>query len=186
MRLLDQIIVYNRQFVKDKEYKQLQTDKFPKKKLVIVSCMDTRLVELLPQAMNIGNGDAKIIKTAGALIDHPFGGVMKSIIVAIYELNASEVCVVGHHDCGMAKLDPNKIMEKIKERGIAEEDLNLLQNAGIDIEQFLSGFNCVNASVERSVRMIRNHPLIPRDIVVHGLVIDPNTGNLEVVVNGYQ
>lgn len=41
--------------------------------------MDTRLLELLPKAMGLKNGDAKIVKNAGAVISHPFGGVMKYI-----------------------------------------------------------------------------------------------------------
>lgn len=33
---------------------------------------------------------------------------------------------------------------------------------------------------------IKNHPLIPRDIKVHGLIMDPKTGKLEIIVNGYE
>ena len=51
--------------------------------MVIISCMDTRLVELLPKAMNMRNGDVKIIKVAGAVISHPFGSIMRSILVAV-------------------------------------------------------------------------------------------------------
>ena len=185
LRVLDQILTHNQRFVKDKKYEPFQTEKFPKKKLVIVSCMDTRLLELLPKAMNIRNGDAKMIKTAGALIDHPFGGVMKSILVAVYELGAKEICVVGHHECGMASLESDEIIDKMKARGITERDFALLQNAGIDLKQFLRGFECVETSVEQSVKMIQNHPLVPNDVIVHGLVIDPRTGKLDVVVNGY-
>ena len=47
--------------------------------------MDTRLTELLPRSMNLRNGDAKIIKSAGAVVTHPFGGIMRSIIIAVYE-----------------------------------------------------------------------------------------------------
>ena len=35
------------------------------------------------------DGDAKIIKNAGAIVAHPFGSVMRSVIVALYELNAT-------------------------------------------------------------------------------------------------
>lgn len=66
--------------------------------------MDTRLVELLPHALNLRNGDVKIVKNAGALVSHPFGSIMRSILVAVYELQADEVCVIGHHDCGAGKL----------------------------------------------------------------------------------
>lgn len=48
--------------------------------------MDTRLTELLPAALGIHNGDVKIIKNAGAVISHPFGSVIRSLLVAIIEL----------------------------------------------------------------------------------------------------
>ncbi len=55
-----------------------------------------------PHAMNLRDGDAKIVKNAGAVVSHPFGGIMRSIIVALYELGCDEVIVVGHRDCGEA------------------------------------------------------------------------------------
>ncbi|SIC35439.1 Carbonic anhydrase [Mycobacteroides abscessus subsp. abscessus] len=70
--------------------------------MVILTCMDTRLLELLPKAINVANGDVKIIKNAGALVAHPFGSIMRSILVAVYQLQADEVFVIGHHDCGMS------------------------------------------------------------------------------------
>ena len=33
--------------------------------------------------------------------------------------------------------------------------------------------------------MITNHPLMPKGIPVHGLVINPDDGKVDVVVNGY-
>ena len=48
--------------------KNIEQDKFPQKKMIIISCMDTRLVELLPKSMNIRNGDTKNLKTAGAIV----------------------------------------------------------------------------------------------------------------------
>ncbi|MFB9760913.1 carbonic anhydrase, partial [Ectobacillus funiculus] len=47
MKLLDEILSYNENFVENREYEKFQTDKFPYKRLVILSCKDTRLVELL-------------------------------------------------------------------------------------------------------------------------------------------
>src|SRR5258708_3714148 len=87
-----------RSFIERKEYEAFRTDRFPDKKLVILTCMDTRLVELLPRAMGFRNGDVKLVKNAGAIVSHPFGSVMRSIMVAIYELNAEEVIVVGHSE----------------------------------------------------------------------------------------
>ncbi|QKE76126.1 carbonic anhydrase (plasmid) [Arthrobacter citreus] len=185
MKLLDEIVSFNEKFVESKEYEKFQTDKFPHKRLVILSCMDTRLVELLPKAMNVNNGDVKLIKSAGALVSHPFGSIMRSILVAVYELGAEEVCVVGHYDCGMASLKAENTLKKMKERGISQEKLETLQYSGVNFKKFLHGFDCVEDSVKHSVETIRNHPLMPNDVPVHGLVIDPKTGKLDIMVNGY-
>src|SRR5688572_12832805 len=81
MSVLSEILTFNKDFVSSKEYEKFETDRFPNKKLVILTCMDTRLTELLPQAMNFRNGDIKLIKNAGAIVSHPFGSVMRSILV---------------------------------------------------------------------------------------------------------
>lgn len=186
MRIVDEILAHNEKFVANKEFEQFETTKFPEKKLVILSCMDTRLVELLPKAMNIRNGDVKHVKSAGAIVAHPFGSIMRSILVAVYELNADEICVIGHHDCGMSKLNADSFLGHAVERGISEETIETLKYSGIDLDRWLKGFDKVEDSVQDSVERIKNHPLLAEKIPVHGLVIDPATGKLDVVVNGYE
>jgi carbonic anhydrase len=184
MSKLEEIIEYNRRFVDNKDYEEYVTTKIPKKKMAILSCMDTRLTELLPKAMNIKNGDAKIIKDAGATVMHPFGGVMRSILVAVYEFGAEDVFVIGHHGCGMSNLDTKSLVDKMINRGINEETILTLNNAGINVEKWLRGFESVEESIKESVRMIKNHPLFPKEVRVHGLLISPETGELEVIING--
>jgi carbonic anhydrase len=183
--LLYSILEHNAQFVESKAYEAYQTSSIPDKRLVVLSCMDTRLTELLPRAMNLRNGDAKIVKTAGAVVNHPFGSAMRSILVAVYKLNAEEVMVVGHYDCGMAQADPNEIIPQMLQRGISQQTVETLIHSGIDLYEWLRGFGDVRASVARTVEIIRKHPLMPADVPVHGLVIDPTTGKLDVVVEGY-
>ena len=98
--MIDQIIDFNKTFVAQKGYEQYITDKYPDKKLAVLTCMDTRLTELLPAALGLKNGDAKIIKNAGGLIITPFDSAMRSLIVAIYELGVEEIMVVAHSQCG--------------------------------------------------------------------------------------
>ncbi len=62
---LEEILAFNREFVANREYEPYRTSKFPNKKLVVLSCMDTRLNDLLPRAMNLKNGDAKIHQERG-------------------------------------------------------------------------------------------------------------------------
>jgi carbonic anhydrase len=175
------ILNHNRNFVAQKRYESLRTDRFPNKGIVVVTCMDTRLVELLPQAMDLRQGDAKILKTAGAVVSHPFGSVMRSILLAVYELNANNICVVGHHDCGMTGLSCARIVEKARARGISDDTFRTLKNSGIDLEKWLVGFESVEIGVRESVEVIRNHPLLPSDVRVHAMLISPETGKLDVL-----
>lgn len=184
MSNLREVLTYNETFVQNKMYEQYATTKFPDKKAVILTCMDTRLIEMLPKAMNIKNGDVKIVKSAGAVINHPFGGIMRSLMVAVYELQADEIYVIGHHDCGMSAIQPDKIIDKMTARGIDPNVFDILKNSGVNVDKWLEGFSNVEESVTHSVEMIRNHPLMIKDIPVHGLVIDPTTGRLDLVIDG--
>ena len=186
MRILEEVLAYNEQFVKDKKYEEFATSKLPNKKMVILTCMDTRLLELLPHALNVKNGDVKMIKNAGAVLKHPFGSVMRSILVAVYQLQADEVLVIGHHDCGMGGLKADDMISNMKKRGVTQKTLDTLEYSGIDVQKWLKGFSKVEESVAHSVDVIKNHPLLPENTPVHGLVIDPETGKLDLVVDGYK
>src|SRR2546423_14892193 len=113
MSILADMLDHNETFVRRKEYEKFLTDQFPNKRLVILTCMDTRLIELLPRAMGVRNGDVKMIKNAGAIVSHPFGSVMRSILVAVYELGAAEGAVVGHPECGMTGLSCAPGLEQV-------------------------------------------------------------------------
>ena len=185
MSVISSILDYNKTFVDQNKYKEFQTTKYPDKKIVIITCMDTRLLELLPKAMALRNGDAKIIKNAGAIVSHPFGSIMRSILVAIYELKVEEVCVIGHHGCGMVGLRSSSLLDAAKQKKVSQEHIDVLTNSGIDLSKWLSGFQCVEESVTNSVRLIENHPLLPESIAVHGMVIHPETGKLDRIIDGY-
>lgn len=184
MSSIEEILSFNESFVANKQYEPFITTKYPDKKIVILSCMDTRLVELLPKAMNLRNGDVKIVKSAGAIVNHPFGGIMRSLLVAVYALKADEIYIVGHYDCGMSNVDPNQMMDSMLQRGIKQETIDIINYAGMNLTDWLRGFGDVTTSVLKSVDLVRGHPLIPKGIPVHGLVIDPNTGRLDLLTSG--
>lgn len=179
---LEEMLAYNERFVADKKYEAYQTDSIPNKRMVVFTCMESRLVELLPKALNIQNGDVKMLKNAGAIIRKPFDSIMKSILVAVYDLKAEEVVVIGHHDCGMSHVDPEALVEKMAGE-VKRETLETLDHAGIDFQEEFHGFDTVEESIQQSVDIIRNHPLLPSHVKVHGLVIDPGTGKVDVVAH---
>jgi carbonic anhydrase len=81
----------------------------------------------------------------------------------------------------MTGLNCARILEKAQARGISRDVIATLQHAGVDLERWLVGFDQVEDGVVRSVELIGNHPLLPADVAVHGMLIDPVTGKLELV-----
>lgn len=68
--MIDEFLAYNKLFVTEKAYEPYVTTKYPDKKVAIVSCMDTRLTQLLMASLGIKNGDVKMIKMQEASFSH--------------------------------------------------------------------------------------------------------------------
>ena len=181
MTLLESIIAANRSFTRPNAFPPLP--KSPKKQLAIFTCMDTRLVDFLEPAMGLLRGDAKVIKNAGnTIVDPMSGAVIRSLVAGIFMLGVEEVFVIGHRDCGMAELDAESVKRDMVNRGISPDIIDIHVP---DLKQWLGIFAHPVENVERVVKIIRNNPLIPRDVPIHGLIFCPNDGRLDVVVDGY-
>ena len=178
--MIDQIIAFNRQFVASHAYEPFVTDKFPEKKLAVLSCMDTRLTELLPKALGLKNGDAKIIKNAGGLVISEKDSAIRSLLVAIYELGVEEVMIVHHSTCGACHMSYEEFKPHMLERGIGKETLSEWES-NKDIVGWLEGFHDTEASVRKTVAAVVSHPLMPKDVVVRGFIIDSSTGALSEI-----
>ena len=181
MPKIPDLLRHNRAFVRKKGYRDFVTDRFPDKRMVILTCMDTRLTELLPKALNLRNGDAKIIKNAGAIVSHPFGSVMRSILVAVYNLKADTILVIGHHNCGMTGLKAGTILKQAPKQGVRKKDIEAISRLGVNLEEWLTGFRNVRTAVKQSVMIIKTHPLLPPKVKVHGFIMHPKTGKLEKI-----
>ncbi len=179
--MIDEILAFNKRFVAEKGYEKFITDKYPNRRIAIVTCMDTRLVELLPAALGFRNGDVKIIKNAGGTITHPFDSTVRSLLVAIYELGVEEVMIVGHTGCGVQGMDSAEMQRLMRGRGIPEQHITLMKHCGIDLDSWLHGFDDTEAAILETVDLVRNHPLVPADVVVKGYIMDSTTGALEPI-----
>lgn len=177
---MKEIIRYNQEFVESKSYEKYVTSKYPDKKIAIVTCMDTRLVKLLPAALGLKNGDVKIIRNAGGTITNPFDSTMRSLLIAIYELGVKEIMIIGHSGCGVQGMDSNEMLHLMKERGIDDEHITLMKHCGINLNAWLHGFDDVETAVLETVDLVRNHPLMPKDIIVKGGIMDSTTGELKL------
>ncbi|MBQ6911527.1 MAG: carbonic anhydrase [Bacteroidales bacterium] len=178
MTNIDKVLAFNREFVAAKGYEKHLTDKFPDRKLAVLSCMDTRLSVLLQEALGLKNGDAKIIKNAGAVIPTPWDSAMRSLIVAVYELGVTEIMAVAHTSCGACHMSFHHFREEMLRRGIPAAEL---EREDIDLDAWLEGFHDTEKSVRETVDCIVRHPLIPSDVTVRGFIIDSATGELSEV-----
>ncbi|WP_139650991.1 beta-class carbonic anhydrase [Raoultibacter phocaeensis] len=178
---IETLLEHNRTFVAERAYERYRTDKYPDKKLCIVTCMDTRLVELLPAALGLKNGDAKIIKVAGAEVSHPFGSVMRSLLIAVCELGVEDIMIVAHSSCGAQHMDGSSMVKAMEDLGVEEDRIKLAQHCGVDFDRWLAGFGDAEKAVRESVSMVREHPVMPPNVRVTGWIMDSETGEITPV-----
>ena len=69
----------------------------------------------------------------------------------------------------------------MKERGIPESNISLMKHCGIDLDSWLHGFDDTDEAIRETVDLIRNHPLMARDITVKGYIMDSETGALRTL-----
>jgi len=173
---VEKMLEYNQLFVDHKMYLRYTTSKYPDRKIAILSCMDTRMTELLPAALGFKNGDVKMIKNAGGRVLHPYGSVIFSLLVAIYELDVDTILVIGHEDCGAGTLNGQKMIDSMLRKGVCAEVIERVNQNHKDLNKWISGFDDIYETVQDTVDIIRKHPLIHADIEIHGFVMNPETG----------
>lgn len=187
MTILDQVLEANKKFMAKLPEEFVASDPFisktPSRHLALFTCMDTRLVDFLETAMGIERGEAKVIKNAGNTITGPFEATIRSLLVGIFELGVKEVIVIGHYDCGISHATAQSLTEKMLARGISPDAIKLVEK---EMERWLDGFHHPTENVKHAVEQIRSNPLIPKDVPIHGLMFEPHTGELNVIVNGYE
>lgn len=185
MRILEEVMARNRAFVESLPDHCLgcESDKLPSRQLALFTCMDTRLVDFLEPAMGISRGEVKVIKNAGNSVTGPFEATIRSLVIGIFELGVNEVMVVGHLDCGMSVSTSDTLVKKMLARGISPDAIKMVEK---ELEDWIDHFHHPEDNVRDVVFKIRTNPLIPNDVPVHGLVFNPHTGELKVLVNGYE
>jgi len=183
--LLEEILANNAAFLQKARFPAISHA--PRKRLAVVTCMDCRLVEMLEPALGLKRGDAVELRTAGATISLPereraANDLIRSLAGAIYLLGVREVLVIGHTQCGLSHVDPIVLTASMQALGV--DPPQLLKKGGLnsidDLVQWVGAFSDVHVNVRETVQVIRQSPYLPR-LPIHGLVIDINTGKLELV-----
>ncbi len=180
--VIDEILSANEAFLSKHQPGQLSH--LPRKRLAVVTCMDTRLTHLFEEALGLQRGDVLQLRTAGATIpegQEVDGDLIRSLAGAIYLLGVREVAVIGHTDCGLSRGDLARVTAAMQALGV---DPEMLPEKGEGLLRWLGTFHDVRQNVVRTAQAIRTSPYLPRNIPVHALVIDVHTGKLEMIERG--
>ena len=152
----------------------------PARHLAILTCMDARLDPA--KFAGLSEGDAHIIRNAGGRASDD---AIRSLVISCKLLGTREWLVIHHTECGMLTFT-DEIMRGLLAKSLktASFDGNSWKDTGAgpgstegDFIDWLT-FRDQNQSVVADVRRIRNHPLVPREIPIHGYVYDVHTGRL--------
>lgn len=173
--ILDTLLDGNRRYVADGwDPADKELAAAPGLGLAVVACMDTR--NAVEQVLGLKHGDAKIIRNAGNIVDD---STLRSLVVAVHLLGVRRIAIMGHTKCGMTLVGHGDF--RIAHSIADHTDVPLHEAMQPDFQRWLGGFTDVADNVQRSMDLVRHHPMMPRDLEVVGLVYDNETGTVHAV-----
>jgi carbonic anhydrase len=134
--------------------------------LAIVTCMDSRIDPLSVVGMRAG--DVKILRNAGARVTDD---VLRTLILATHLLGVTRVLVMPHTDCRMASADEWTMHEQIRQA-------SGIDSRGIEIRTVADQ----DAALRTDLLRLSAFPLLPKDLVVAGAILDLGTGRIRPIV----
>jgi carbonic anhydrase len=186
--VIDEILAHNERFVRQEPLTII--GHAPRRQMAVVTCMDCRLVRMFERALGLERGDVLELRTAGATIAVPeraqaANDLIRSLAGGVYLLGVREVAVIGHTQCGLSRIDPAAVTASMQALGVDPQQVIEKEDLGDTdgLLRWLGAFSDVHINVKEVVDVIRSSPFLPK-IPVHGLVIDINTGKLELVERG--
>ena len=165
MSVTDEILTANEEYSRNHVLKHLSPR--PRKKVVIITCMDTRLSI---RTMGLDVGDAHILRNAGGIVTDD---VIRSLLISHYKLGTEEFVLINHTDCGMLTFTDEEFRQQLERSS---------GTATVAPTQFHS-FKDVEKNVREQLQKLRSHPWIKKEISLRGFVYDVKTGRLKEILN---
>ncbi len=160
MSAIDELLANNRAYGATPGH----IDVRPRRKLAIVTCMDSRLDVFA--ALGLSFGDAHVLRNAGGVITDD---VIRSLAVSQRRLGTREVMLIHHTDCGM---------QTITDDGFRSE---LQRDTGVAPSFAIESFTDVDADVRQSILRVRRSAFLLHRGAVRGFVYDVDTHRLREV-----
>jgi carbonic anhydrase len=137
----------------------------PTRRLAIVTCMDARIDPLMALGLEIGA--AHVMRNAGAIVSED---VLRSLVLSQRILGTRSVAVMGHTDCGLAKVRDEELLRALEvETGQAPP--------------FIPGaFTDLDDHVREQVRRVTGCRWLAHVDDVTGYVLDVADGSVRTIV----
>jgi len=182
MGIIDDIFKHNNEFVAEKGYERFENVPATGQRIVVLTCMDARIDALLPSALGLDSSQAMFITNAGGVITHPFGSVVRSLLYCVHVLGVDTILVIGHTECETQYMSAEKMLDCVRASGVDQSSIDMMRYCGVDFDKWLAGVADSDDSVINTVRAVKNHPLMPKNITVCGFLVDNETGKLAQVL----
>src|SRR5262245_5366393 len=152
----------------------------PARRFAILTCMDARLDPA--KYAGLSEGDAHVIRNAGGRASDD---AIRSLVISYKLLGTREWFVIHHTDCGM-EFFTNKVMGDLLAHSLETAELgpdgfhDVGEGPGPDEGREIDWLTIGDRdqALVVDVTAIRNHPLVPGRIPIHGYLYDVRTGKL--------
>jgi carbonic anhydrase len=152
----------------------------PARRFAILTCMDARLDPA--KYAGLSEGDAHVIRNAGGRASDD---AIRSLVISYKLLGTQEWFVIHHTNCGM-ELFTDDVISDLLDSSLetasltADGFVDVGEGPGSDAGHAIDWLTIADneASVVEDVTRIRNHPLVPAGIPIHGFIYDVTTGRL--------
>jgi carbonic anhydrase len=135
----------------------------PTKRLVVVTCMDFRLV--LEEITGLAFGEAQVLRNAGGVVTED---VIRSLMLSQRRLGPNAVMVIQHTGCALHRLDEEALVDEV------------IADTGERPPFALLSFDHIAERVRISLATLEQSPFVTGEF--RGFVLDVETGLLEEVV----
>jgi carbonic anhydrase len=155
------------------------------RRLWVLACMDERLP--VDEALGIrvdspvGGGDAHCFRNAGGIVTDD---AIRSAMLTCNFFGTQEIVIVQHTQCGMLSANAADLEAALRGKGVDIDNLALdptLPELKLDPGSFakwIGMMDDVDVTCMKTVETFRNHPLIPKNVVVSGWIWEVETRRL--------
>lgn len=154
------------------------------KKALIITGLHEKSHRLFPTITNRKREELIVLNSFGAVISQPYGCMIRTIIMAVYNENVEEIYIVGERSSQEHSVKEEELLSRIQDVGISKgmiETIEYINVVGNDVLNWLVGPPDVKIIIQKNIDLIQRHPLIPKTVSVYGFIANTETNEFEAV-----